>query len=127
MTSWVGSTRWLPKRTVSPISPKASFTAKAGTGRMAGRDSTPPKVLADSAFVTGLGATLFTGPFSRSLKSPRPSARRCPLERAKEARQPQHPAQSLGEYSVRHRLGSHHVHRALQQIAEFAKTLGGVL
>ncbi len=60
--SFPASTFWLPSSNSSPISPKTSFTAKAGIGKIAGRDNTPANVEANSAFLTGFGATMFTGP-----------------------------------------------------------------
>jgi hypothetical protein len=64
-----GSTRRLAGRSSSPIRPKSSRTANAGTGKMVGRCRTRPRVLVNSALLTGLGATAFTGPRRESVVS----------------------------------------------------------
>src|SRR6266480_3363200 len=64
--SFAGSMRWLASRSSSAICPKASRAAKAGMGKIAGRDKTDAKVLVNSALVTGRGETAFTGPWIKS-------------------------------------------------------------
>src|SRR5580658_9712872 len=58
----VGSTRWLAS-TISDISPRANFKAKAGTGKIAGRCSVAAIRSVNSRLVTGCGAVAFTAPW----------------------------------------------------------------
>src|SRR5436309_15737703 len=60
--SFAGSMRWLASRSSSAICPKASRAAKAGMGKIAGRDETDAKALVNSELVTGRGEVAFIGP-----------------------------------------------------------------
>ena len=61
-----GMARWLASSTSSARSPNASRSAKAGALMTVGRPSTSPSVRANSAFVTGSGATALSGPLTPS-------------------------------------------------------------
>ncbi len=60
-------TRVLASRRASAISPSASLAAKAGRGKIVGRDKTRPRVLVNSRLVTGVGDTALIAPLTDSL------------------------------------------------------------
>ena len=66
-SSFFGTARILAKSASSAISPNITRSANRGSQKNAGRRSTRPSVLANSRFVTGFGATRFTGPRTASV------------------------------------------------------------
>src|ERR1035441_883134 len=62
-TAACGRARWLASSTCD-ISPKRARRAKAGTGKMAGRCTAAASARVNSALITGLGATPFSGPLT---------------------------------------------------------------